>query len=257
MATVDIERSTDPDHAVVTIDRPASGNAMSPTVIAELDAAIEDLAESTGPRAIVVTGAGGTFSAGADVDAFAERATDPDAVLEYLQSFTDLYERIEAVPVPVVARVNGAAYGGGYELAMACDVRFAATTAELCPAEIRMGIVPPFERLALELGEGLAREVCFTGGVIRAEDAAETDLFSRVVDADELDAVVEAFVRRVEERSPNAVAQTKRAMVAHRSEAIRRSASYRHALNEQCVRHPDFAESVAAFREDRPPEYES
>lgn len=257
MGKVDIEHSTDPDHAVVTIDRPASGNAMSPAVIAELGAAIEDLAESTETRTIVVTGAGGTFSAGADVDVFADRADDPDAVLDYLQSFTDLYERIETVPLPVVARVNGAAYGGGYELAMACDVRFAATTAELCPAEIRMGIVPPFERLALELGEGLARELCFTGGVIRADDAAETDLFSRVVPADELDGVVEAFARRVEERSPNAVAQTKHAMVAHRSEAIRRSASYRHALDEQCVRHPDFAESVAAFREDRPPEYQS
>lgn len=255
MSNVTTDRSSNPDYATITIDRPDSGNAMSPAVIAALGDAIDDLAGSRGPRTIVVTGAGKTFSAGADVDVFADRADDPDAVLEYLEAFTALYERIEAVPKPVVARVNGAAYGGGYELAMACDVRYAATNAELCPAELRMGIVPPFERLALEVGEGLAREVCLTGGVLRAEDAADTDLFSRVIAPDELDTVIEEFARRIEARSPNAVAQTKRAMVAYRSEAIRRSASYRHALDEQCVRHPDFAESVAAFREDRTPNY--
>lgn len=255
MTDVVIERAQNPDHATVTIDRPESGNAMSPGVIAELGDAIDDLADAEESRTIVITGADGTFSAGADIDVFADRADDPDAVLEYLDAFTALYQRIEAASKPVVARVDGPAYGGGYELAMACDVRFASTTAELCPAELRMGIVPPFERLVLELGDGLAREVCLTGGVITAEDAADTDLFARVVAPEELDGVVEEFARRVEARSPNAVAQTKRAMVAHRSESIGRFSDYRHALDEQCVRHPDFAESVAAFLEDRTPTY--
>lgn len=242
--------------ATVTIDRPDASNAMSPAVIDALGDRIEATAADESVRSIVVTGANGTFSAGADVDVFAARADDPDAVIDYLDSFSELYARMEGVAVPIIGRVNGPAYGGGYELAMACDVRIAATDAELCPAEIRMGIVPPFERLAMEVGEGLARELCFTGGVLEAEAVADTGLFSRVVAPDRLDDAVRDVASRIAARSPNAVAQTKRAMVRHRADEIARGRAYRHALDEQCVRHPDFAESVAAFREGRAPDYE-
>lgn len=256
MTDVTVSRDSTARYATVTIDRPDAGNAMSPDVIGDLRDRIEAVATDDTVRSIVVTGADRTFSAGADVDEFAARADDPDAVLAYLESFTELYTRIEAVPVPVIGRVNGPAYGGGYELAMACDIRIASTDAELCPAEIRMGIVPPFERLVTELGEGIARELCFTGGVLEAEAVADTDLFSRVVTPDELDEAVRDVAERIAARSPNAVAQTKRAMVRNRADGIARAASYRRALDEQCVRHPDFAESVAAFREGRDPDYE-
>ncbi|MDS0477568.1 enoyl-CoA hydratase/isomerase family protein [Natrinema sp. 1APR25-10V2] len=242
--------------ATVTIDRPDAGNAMSPAVIADLGELIEATAADDAVRSIVVTGADGTFSAGADVDVFAARADDPDAVIDYLDSFSELYARMEGVSVPIIGRVNGPAYGGGYELAMACDVRIASTDAELCPAELRMGIVPPFERLAMELGEGPARELCFTGGVLEAEAVADTGLFSRVVAPDRLDDAVRDIASRIAARSPNAVAQTKRAMIRHRADELARGQAYRHALDEQCVRHPDFAESVAAFREGRDPDYE-
>jgi enoyl-CoA hydratase/carnithine racemase len=256
MADVTVSRQPTDRYATVTIDRPDAGNAMSPDVIEALRDRIETVAADDAVRSIVVTGAGKTFSAGADVEVFASNVDDPDAVMAYLESFTDLYAAVEAVPVPVVGRVNGPAYGGGYELAMACDVRIASTDAELCPAEIRMGIVPPFERLVLELGEGLARELCLTGGVLEAEAVAGTDLFSRVVAPDRLDETVRDVVGRIADRSPNAVAQTKRAMVRHRADGIARSAAHRLALDEQCVRHPDFAESVTAFREGRDPDYE-
>ncbi|SEQ33331.1 enoyl-CoA hydratase/isomerase family protein [Natrinema salaciae] len=256
MTDVTVSHEPADRYATVTIDRPDAGNAMSPTVIGDLRDRIDAVAADESVRSIVVTGAGRTFSAGADVDEFAARADDPDAVLAYLESFSELYTDIEAVPVPVIGRVNGPAYGGGYELAMACDIRIASTDAELCPAEIRMGIVPPFERLVLELGEGIARELCFTGGVLEADAVAETDLFSRVVAPDRLDEAVRAVADRIAARSPNAVAQTKRAMVRHRADGIARAAAHRRALDERCVRHPDFAESVAAFREGRDPAYE-
>ncbi|WP_254529769.1 enoyl-CoA hydratase/isomerase family protein [Natrinema gelatinilyticum] len=256
MANVIVSHDSTDRYATVTIDRPDAGNAMSPAVIDDLGEQIETVAADDSVRSIVVTGSGRTFSAGADVDAFAARADDPDAVIEYLESFSELYAIIESASIPVIGRVNGPAYGGGYELAMACDVRIASTDATLCPAEIRMGLVPPFERLVLELGDGIARELCYTGGVLEAEAVAETDLFSRVVAPDRLDAAVRDVAGRIAARSPNAVAQTKRAMVRHRADAIARASTYRRALDEQCVRHPDFAESVAAFREGRDPVYE-
>lgn len=256
MSDVTVSHDSAEQYATVTIDRPEAGNAMSPAVIRELEERIETVAADDSVRTVVITGTGETFSAGADVDEFAARADDPDAVIAYLESFSDLYATIEGIPVPVIGRVNGPAYGGGYELAMACDVRIASTDAKLCPAEIRMGLVPPFERLVLELGEGIARELCFTGGVLEAEAVADTGLFSRVVDPDELDAAVRDAADRIADRSPNAVAQTKRAMVHHRASEISRMSAYRHALDEQCARHPDFAESVAAFREGREPEYD-
>ncbi|WP_254763848.1 enoyl-CoA hydratase/isomerase family protein [Natrinema marinum] len=256
MANVTVSHDDADRFATVTIDRPDAGNAMSPAVIAELQELIEATAADESVRSIVVTGAGGTFSAGADIDVLAARADDPDAVVDYLDSFSELYARMEGVSVPIIGRVNGPAYGGGYELAMACDVRIASTEAELCPAELRMGIVPPFERLAMELGEGLARELCFTGGVLEAEAVADAGLFSRVVAPERLDDAVRDIASRIAARSPNAVAQTKRAMVRHRADEIARGRAYRHALDEQCVRHPDFAESVAAFREGREPDYE-
>lgn len=256
MANVIVSHDSTDRYATVTIDRPDAGNAMSPAVIDDLGEQIETVAADDSVRSIVVTGSGRTFSAGADVDAFAARADDPDAVIEYLESFSELYAIIESASIPVIGRVNGPAYGGGYELAMACDVRIASTDATLCPAEIRMGLVPPFERLVLELGDGIARELCYTGGVLEAEAVAETDLFSRVVAPDRLDAAVQDVAGRIAARSPNAVAQTKRAMVRHRADAIARASTYRRALDEQCVRHPDFAESVAAFREGRDPVYE-
>ncbi|WP_455448395.1 enoyl-CoA hydratase/isomerase family protein [Natrinema thermotolerans] len=256
MTDVTVSHAEAEQYATVAIDRPDTGNAMSPAVIADLGDRIEATAADDAVRSIVVTGTGGTFSAGADVDVFAARADDPDAVIDYLDSFSALYARMEAVSVPIIGRVNGPAYGGGYELAMACDLRIAATDATLCPAEIRMGVVPPFERLCLELGEGLARELCFTGGVLEAEAVADTDLFSRVVAPDRLDDAVRDVASQIARRSPNAVAQTKRAMVRHRADEIARGRAYRHALDEQCVRHPDFGESIAAFREGREPDYE-
>lgn len=252
---VTVSRTPDEHRATVTIDRPDVRNAMSSSVIADIGAAVDDLAEDDAIRAIVITGEGSAFSSGADVNEFVDIADDPEAVIAYLQSFGRLFEHLEACPCPIVAKVNGPAHGGGYELAMACDVRVASTNAELCPAEINVGLVPPFERLTNQLSEGMARELCFTGRALTAEEAVEAGAFNHVVKLDDLDERTDDLVDEIVATSPNAVAQTKQAMIHYHRNAIADSGSYRIELDRQCVRHPDFEESIAAFQEDRDPEY--
>lgn len=244
-----------PHGVTVTIDRPDVRNAMSPEIIAALEEAVVDAADEDDVRAVVVTGTGSAFSAGADIDEFASLADDPDAVLSYLRQFAALFETIESVPVPVVAAVNGPAHGGGYELALACDIRVASRSAEFCPAEIAMGIVPPFERLAANLSDGRVRELCYTGGRLDADSAARAGLVSDVVPQADLDERVGDLVAAIARRSPNAVARTKQAIVHHRRRTRGDTDRFRLALDETCVRHPDFEESVRAFRENREPDY--
>lgn len=241
--------------ATVTIDRPERKNSLPPAVLEDIGDEIEQAA-AEGVRAIVVTGVGDVFSSGADVDEFMDRADDPEAVVDYLGHFGALYERIESTPAPVIAQVNGPAYGGGYELVMACDMRVAAESADLCPAEINMGIIPPFERLRANLSEARVRELCFTGDTIGAREAERAGIYNEVVPAPDLEDATADLVDRVVSTSPNAVAQTKRAMVASTTGGGVDVDDYRAALDVQCAAHPDFEESVTAFTEGRDPEYE-
>ncbi|MFB6170795.1 MAG: enoyl-CoA hydratase/isomerase family protein [Haloarculaceae archaeon] len=242
------------DRATVTIDRPERKNSLPPSVLQRIGDEIEEVAGDV--RAVVVTGVGDVFSSGADVDEFMARTDDPEAVVDYLGHFGALYDRIESAPVPVVARVNGPAYGGGYELVMACDLRVAADTAELCPAEINMGLIPPFERLRANLSEARVRELCFTGDTLDAREAADAGVYNEVVSPEDLDAATDDLVERVVSTSPNAVAQTKRAMVDSARGGGVDVDTYRSALDVQCAGHPDFEESVTAFTEGRSPDYD-
>lgn len=249
--TVRIDRRGERPAATLTIDRPDVRNAMSRAVITDLGDAVGRLGGDGAVRALVINGAGSAFSAGADVTEFVALVDDPDAVVAYLDAFDDLFDRIEACPVPVIAEIDGPAYGGGYELAMACDLRVASTEASLCPAEINVGLVPPFERLAAHLPECLVRELCYTGRPLRAGEAAAAGVFNDVVEPDELGDRVDALIDGIAGTSRNAVAQTKRAMVARREGERRSSGRLRHALDHQCVRHPDFRQRIEAFRDGR------
>lgn len=250
-----VTTTTEGHHATVTIDRPERKNSLPPDVLEAIGDEIEAAAATEDVRAIVVTGVGDVFSSGADVDEFMDRADDPEAVVGYLGHFGALYDRIESCPTPVIAAVNGPAYGGGYELVMACDMRIAAESAELCPAEINMGIIPPFERLRANLSEARVRELCFTGDTIGAAEAGAAGIFNEVVPDEDLKDATADLVERVVSTSPNAVAQTKRAMVASSRGGGVDTDDYRAALDFQCADHPDFEESVSAFLEGREPEY--
>ncbi len=242
-------------YAQLTIDRPEAKNALSSEVLADVLGALDEVEARDDVRAVVVTGAGEVFSAGADVHEFGRHTDDPDALAAYLQSFKEVYDRVEAFPLPVIAALNGPAHGGGSELAMCCDLRVAATNAELKLSEITMALTPPFERLSRHLSDGRVRELCYTGNALSAEEGTEAGVFVDAVDPESLESRTADLVADIVDKSPHALARTKEALRYSDGKSTSESIEHRYALNYQCFSHEDFEESVTAFAEGREPDY--
>lgn len=200
---------------VATINRPSKANCLSQDVIDALDslaAEVEDDRQRI--RALVITGAGEkAFSAGADVREL-DSITQEAAYLQ-MKRGQDVFNRLEALPVVVIAAVNGVALGGGLELAMAADIRIAASTARMGQAEITLEILPGWggtQRLPRLIGRGRATELILTGEILDATTAYTLGLVNRVVE-DPLATALE-MAQRISERNPVAVAGAKRAIAA-------------------------------------------
>jgi enoyl-CoA hydratase len=202
---------------VATIDRAAKANSLNREVIDALDALaadIEDAAAEQEVGALVLTGAGErAFSAGADITEL--DGIGQAAAYRQMRRGQAVFDRIEALPVVVVAALNGVALGGGLELAMACDIRIAAPSARLGQAEITLENLPGWggtQRLPRLVGRGRATELILTGGLLDAAAAADWGLVNRVAE-DPLAAAIE-LAQRIARRSPVAVAGAKRAIAA-------------------------------------------
>ena len=204
---VRVERSG--AHAVVTIDHPKA-NAISRAVIEQLTAAFDQLETDQTVRAVVVTGAGPRFfAAGADIKEFPERAREGRAASGGMPLATRMME----YPKPTIAAVNGIAFGGGCELAMACDVRIAARSASFGQPEINLGIIPGWggtQRLPRLIGVGRAMLSLLLGDAIDADTALNWGLVSQVVDNAELPTAAAALAERLAAQPPLAVAAIKR-----------------------------------------------
>jgi enoyl-CoA hydratase len=196
--------------AVLTLDRPDALNALDRATLAALEQAIAGAREAV---AVVITGAGRAFAAGADI------AEMRGFTAEQAESFSRLGHRVfaalEELPVPSIAAVNGYALGGGCELACACDWIYASEKARFGQPEVKLGIIPGFggtSRLARRVGIAWAKELVLGGEPIKAELAERIGLVNRVFPADEL---VEAAVRAGEAIAscgPLAVARAKRVL---------------------------------------------
>lgn len=253
---IEVSRNSELKTATITFSNPSKRNAMSVDMQHSLYDKLDELEDDDDIRAIILTGEGDIFTAGADIDEFLARADDPAAELDFANNSKRIYEKIETCSVPVIAKINGPAVGLGAEISLASDLRVAATTAKLIFGEINLAIVPPFERLARNVSDALLREICFTGRPLTAEEAEEADVFNRVVEPKNLDEATEALVSDITEISPHALAQTKEAMQYADGKSIYESIEYRFSLHYQCFNHPDFQESIEAFKEDREPEYQ-
>lgn len=183
--------------AQVTMSRPAVSNAFDETMIGELDAAFMQLEADPTVRVIVLAGAGRHFSAGADLQWMQRASTAPlEWNLADARRFADMLARIEHSPKPTVARIQGAALGGGVGLACACDVAIAADGVHFSVSEARFGILPavigPY--LTNAVGKRQARRLALTTERIGAAEALALGLVTRVVALDRLDAAVDDTV---------------------------------------------------------------
>jgi len=204
-----------PGVAQVTMARPAVFNAFDEAMIGELDAAFAQLASDPAVRVIVLAGEGKHFSAGADLQ-WMQRAST--ATLEWnvqdARRFAAMLARIESAPQPTVARVQGAALGGGVGLACACDMAIAASNASFAVSEARFGILPavigPYVTNAV--GKRQAKRLALTTERIAAAEALAMGLVQKVVADDELDAAVDATVTALLGGGPQAQREIKTLM---------------------------------------------
>jgi len=206
MATLTIERLPS-GVATLTMARPEVFNAFDETMIAEMDAAFATLIDDGAVRIIVLAGAGKHFSAGADLQ-WMRRASEAsfDWNVNDARRFSAMLARIESCPKPTVARVHGAALGGGVGLACACDIAIASDTASFSVSEAKFGILPsvigPY--LVNAIGKRQARRLALTTERIHATEALAIGLVQRVVPAAELDHAIEDTVRHLSAGGPNA-----------------------------------------------------
>ena len=171
---------------VLKISAPKSLNALNSTILKELDDFVGHLDAKT--RVLIITGDGEkSFVAGADISEMAH-LNEPQGQ-EFGRLGAQVFRRIELLPIPVIAAVNGFALGGGCELAMACDIRIASSKAKFGQPEVGLGIIPGFSgtyRLPKLIGQGYAKEMIYTGKVVRAEEALRIGLVNAVYEPEEL-----------------------------------------------------------------------
>ena len=171
---------------VLKISAPKSLNALNSTILKELSAFIGSLEATT--RVLIITGDGEkSFVAGADISEMAH--LDEPQGFEFGKLGAQVFRAIETLPIPVIAAVNGFALGGGCELAMACDIRIASSKAKFGQPEVGLGIIPGFSgtyRLPKLVGQGYAKEMIYTGKVIRADEALRIGLVNAVYEPEEL-----------------------------------------------------------------------
>ncbi len=255
MAEVNVRVEIEGLFATVTVDRPKSLNALDTRTLQELERAAGDLAQRSDLRGVIVTGAGEkAFVAGADIAAM--NGMNADQARHFGALGQRVMDVIAALPMPVVAAVNGFALGGGCELALACDFIYASDNARFGLPEVSLGILPGFggtQRLTRLLGRARAKELIFSGDVIDAAKAREIGLVLDVVPLPQLLGHVRAALERVAKKGPLAVRRAK--------EAIDRGADLEMADGLRIEREvfsdlfasADRREGMKAFLEKRPP----
>jgi len=202
-----------PDRVFVALNRPDARNAIDQQMVDELHAVCESLERD--PKVLVLSGSGGTFASGADIRQLRDRRRD-DALAGIN---TRLFMRIAALPMPVIAALDGYALGGGAELAYAADFRIATPSLKIGNPEAGLGIIAAAGatwRLAELVGEPVAKQILLAGRVLTADEALAVHLVTEVHPAEELLAAADALADRILRGEPAALQATKRVMRAPR-----------------------------------------
>jgi enoyl-CoA hydratase len=238
---------------VLTITRPEKLNALNRATLAALDARLVSLASDSALRVVIITGAGPkAFVAGADIAEFA--GFTPDDAVEYARAGQAVFDRIESLPVPTIAAINGYALGGGCELALACTFRLVADTARLGLPETSLGLIPGFggtQRLARAIGRQQALELILTGRQVTAEEAVRLGLALRSVPAATLLDEAHALAAQLAVRAPIALRYARQAVAAGLDRPLADGLAAEARLFGLASATEDMREGVRAFLEKR------
>lgn len=243
--------------AVVTINRPKALNALNAATIYELDKMFDELGANSAVKAVILTGSGEkSFVAGADITEMQSMTAIEGRNWGKLAQA--VFNKIENLPKPVIAAVNGYALGGGCELSMACDIRIASEKAKFGQPEVSLGIPPGFggtQRLARLVGKGRAKEMLFTGDMIDAAEACKIGLANKVVAAEELMNVAKVMAQKIMSRAPIAVQVCKSAVNEGLDVDLESGIAYEAEVFGLCFATDDQKEGMTAFVEKRKPNF--
>jgi enoyl-CoA hydratase len=243
------------DAAVMILNRPEALNALSFDILREIGRTFDEVAASDA-RVLVVTGAGDkAFCAGADIKELRDRTLiEQQRGAELGQS---VFAKLDTLPIPSVAVVNGYAFGGGLELALACTFRLATANAKMGLPEVKLGLVPGYggtQRLPRVVGEARALEIVMTGRTVDAAEAERIGLVSRIVDGDPVDAGIE-FASAFAGYSLPVLEFARRAITRALDTPLPEGLKIEADLSTLAYQLKDSAEGMAAFEEKRKPEF--
>ena len=250
-------KSEDDGVEILVLNHPPV-NALGSRLLADLDARLAELESDPKVRAVVVTGEGQYFSAGADVKEMAtiDLASAPEVARRGLA----VYARLAALRAPVIAAINGLALGGGLELALACDLRLAGESAKLGAPEVTLGLIPAYggtQRLPRLVGVAKAKELIFTGAMISAAEALRIGLVNKTVPAGQELRAARDLAHTIAQRAPKAVQAAKRSIVEGMELSLAHGIENEtHLFESEVMSSEDLGEGLAAFVERRPPKFQ-
>jgi enoyl-CoA hydratase len=253
MAFENIILTIDSSIATITMNRPKAMNALNGAILDELDTAIDQIRTDPQVRVLVITGAGDkAFVAGADISQLATMT--PLQGKQFSDKGQRILSKLETLPIPVIAAVNGFALGGGTELAMACDFIYASEQAKFGLPEITLGIIPGFggtQRLARLVGCNLARELVYTGTIFPASQAMEYGLVNKIFPHDSLMDEVLKTARAIATKGAASLRAAKEAINAGLDVDLETGCRFETDAFALCMSSPDAREGTSAFLEKR------
>lgn len=245
----------------LTLNRPHKLNAMSHETFDALATAVAAARADRAVRVVVVTGAGATFSAGADISMvkeFGDPHLAPEDFRTRLRGLQAVFDAVERLEKPVIAAINGPCVGGGVDLALACDLRIAVRDAFFLVPEVRLGLIPDLgatQRLPRLVGVARAKEMILTGRRFAAEECLAMGLLNRVVEPQALNSAVGEMAADLKAGAPMAVGVAKHAIDRAWATDLRAGEEFEAFAQTPLYRSDDAREGYAAFVEKRAPKW--
>ena len=237
---------------VIKINNPEALNALNTAILKELDAAFTEVAEDNGILAVVLTGEGRAFVAGADISEMKSKNAIEGEIFGKLGA--SVFRKIELLPKPVIAAVNGFALGGGCELAMSCDIRLASAKAKFGQPEVGLGITPGFsgtQRMPRLIGMGKAKELIYTADIIDAAEAYRIGLVNHGYEPEALMEEAMKMAEKIASKAPIAVKNSKEAINRGIQTDMDSAVAIEAYLFGLCFASEDQKEGMTAFFEKR------
>ncbi len=247
----------EPGIARLTLSQPARRNALNAEMWAALPRLLGEIQSDKNLRALIVTGSGDHFSAGADISEFETLYATPESAAKISADIQQGFDALAAVTVPTIAMIRGACVGGGCGIALCCDIRIADSTSKFAITPTKLGLVYPFgdiARLIDAVGVANANEILLSARVVNAKPAKKMGLIHHVVSVDTLEDEVMAYAKRISALSPESLRVTKSMISAYRN-GQRKDTPETKAQFAAGFSSKDFGEGFRAFLEKRKPKF--